>query len=80
MDNNLAQPQVPQQYFSNETTLKSENKFVAFLKKIWLGFLYYARQAWPTISRLINFIVYETLKVLRGIVKISLQQVGMFKE
>lgn len=69
------------QYFS-ETQYSSSNndKFMGRLNKFWQAFQYYARQVWPWINRLINFLVYETIKVIRGIVKIGLQQVGLFKD
>ncbi|HMS22398.1 MAG TPA: hypothetical protein PKA38_01415 [Candidatus Levybacteria bacterium] len=43
------------------------------------SFGYYLRQIWPYIYRLINFLVYETIKVIKGTVKLAIEQVGMFK-
>lgn len=68
------------QYFPEAMGTPQGNKFISFLKKVWQTFQYYARQVWPWMYRLINFIVYESLKVIKGIIKIGLQQVGMFKE
>ena len=51
-----------------------ENSFNYKLKKAWNMFLYYARQVWPWIYRLLNFIVYNTLKVLKAIVRIGMEQ------
>lgn len=43
-------------------------------KKYWSAFQYYARQVWPYIYSLINFIVYEIIKVLKGIVRMAMEQ------
>lgn len=67
------------QVFEGSDFTPSAN-FLSRLKKIWQAFQYYARQVWPYINRLLNFIAYEVLKVIRGIVKIGLKQIGMFKE
>lgn len=67
-------------YFPSEGEVSEKHRFSNRLKKIWNACEYYARQVWPWIYRLINFLVYETIKVIRGIVKIGLQQVGLFKE
>jgi hypothetical protein len=61
-----------------EKTVRSE-KITLVITKFFQSFGYYLRQVWPYIYRLINFLVYETIKVIKGIVKIAIQQVGMFK-
>ncbi len=68
-------------YFENSSSRNSQlNSFKKRLQNFWQKFQYYARKIWPWIYRLINFLVYETLKVLKAIVKIGLQQVGLMKE
>lgn len=56
-----------------------ENSLKHKLKKAWNTFQYYARQIWPWIYKLINFIVYNTIKVLKAIVSIGLEQTGLKK-
>lgn len=43
-------------------------------QNFWDGFSYKARQIWPYIYQLINFVIYEIIRVLRGIVKIAMSQ------
>lgn len=50
------------------------------LKRFWETFQYRARQVWPWVQRLINFVVYEIIKVLKAIVRIALSQIGLMKE
>jgi hypothetical protein len=66
------------QYFPEEGS--PQDSFSGKLKKYWQTFEYYARQIWPWIYRLINFLIYNTLKVLKAIVKIGLQQTGLIKD
>ena len=66
--------------FSNGQSENFGNTFSEKLKKYWEAFQYYVRQVWPFIHTFINFIVYQIIKVIKAIVKIGLQQVGMFKE
>ncbi|MBP6913662.1 MAG: hypothetical protein KBC00_03565 [Candidatus Levybacteria bacterium] len=54
-------------------------KITSLVFKSFQVLSYYLRQIWPYIYRLINFLVYETIKVIKGIIKIAIQQVGMFK-
>lgn len=82
---NTPQPEVTQStpsssYFLKEKEDFNNNSFKVKLRKYWDAFQYYARQVWPYVYRLINFLVYETIKVIRAIVRIGLQQVGLFKE
>lgn len=74
--------QQTQEYFLGELDNSSQkrNVFFAWWKKFWQAFQYYARQIWPYVNRLISFITYETIKAVKGIVKIGLQQIGMFKD
>ena len=67
-------------YFENSYKNSEINSFEKKLQRFWQGFQYYARQVWPWIYRLINFLVYNTLKVLKAIVKIGLQQIGLMKD
>lgn len=66
--------------FSNTQQDNPGNTFSGKLKKYWEVFQYYARQIWPFVHTFISFIIYQTIKVIKGIVKISLQQIGLFKE
>lgn len=75
-----AQPSNPGYFLENEFTEKKPNIFFVKLQSGWRAFQYYARQVWPYIYRLINFLTYETIKTIKGIAKIALQQVGMFKD
>jgi len=68
-----------QEYFKtnqSEFNPASSQRF----KKYWENFQYRARQVWPWVQRLINFIVYEIIKVLKAIVRIALSQIGLMKE
>lgn len=76
------QPVAPnsQEYFLNsQEKFDKKNGFLSSVKSFWRGFQYYARQVWPYVNRLITFLVYEVVTVTKGIVKIALSQVGMFK-
>ncbi len=78
----ITQPisQAPQgDYFGNP---QSEYKmsFKEKLPKYWDAFQYRARQVWPWIYRLINFIVYEIIKVLKAIIRMGLAQFGLVKD
>ncbi|MBP7832940.1 MAG: hypothetical protein KA035_04185 [Candidatus Levybacteria bacterium] len=63
---------------------KSQSEFKAVntqrFKRFWEVFQYRARQVWPWVQRLINFVVYEIIKVLKAIVRIALSQIGLMKE
>ncbi len=76
----LATPNSSPEYFTqdNQSEFKSAN--TQRLKQFWESFQYYARQVWPWVQRLINFIVYEIIKVLKAIVRIALTQIGLMKE
>lgn len=63
-----------------DSSYSKSNVFFEKLKNVWQRFVYGMRQIWPWVYRLINFFVYETIKVIKGIVKIALQQVGLFKD
>lgn len=81
MDTTSPVQQAPQEYFLGaEDKSQKKKDFYIWWKKFWQAFQYYARQVWPYINRLISFLVYETIKAVKGIVKIGLQQVGMFKD
>lgn len=71
-----------QEYFlgASDNNFQKANSFFMWWKKFWQAFQYYARQVWPYVNRLISFLTYETIKTIKGIVKIGLQQVGMFKD
>lgn len=70
----------PQNYFDGESKNELAISFQQKLKRFWENFQYYARQVWPWVNRLINFIVYEIIKVLKAIVRIALSQVGLMKD
>lgn len=70
----------PQNYFNGEGQSEFKVGFQQKLKRFWESFQYYARQVWPWVSRLINFVVYEIIKVLKAIVRIALSQVGLMKD
>lgn len=78
MDTVNSQQNTDTQYFPDRPY--PQNSFSLKLKKAWDTFQYYARQVWPWIYRLINFIVYNTLKVLKAVVRIGLTQTGLMKE
>jgi hypothetical protein len=69
--------QASPQYFPEGSYPSDSFKFK--LKKAWETFQYYARQVWPWIYKLINFIVYNTLKVIKAIVYMGLEQIGIKK-
>lgn len=56
-----------------------EDSFKYKLKKAWEIFVYHAREVWPWVYRLINFIIYNTLKVIKAIIYIGLEQIGIKK-
>ncbi|MGE5042426.1 MAG: hypothetical protein ACM3IJ_06030 [Candidatus Levyibacteriota bacterium] len=78
MDPNQNQPtQAPQSasgYFAQSEFDPNAQSTGSRFKKWWDGFQYYLRQIWPYIYSLINFIVYEIIKVLRGIVRMAMEQ------
>ncbi len=79
-DSQPAQSSDSAYFLDTQYSSDRKNPFLENVKKIWQRFVYYMRQIWPWVYRLINFLVYETIKVIKGIVKIGLQQVGLFKD
>lgn len=67
-------------YFPEDKIDYSANSFSNRIKRYYTGFLYYLDKVWPWIQRLINFLAYEIIRVLKAIVRIGLQQVGLMKE
>lgn len=65
-------------YFPSDSNY-NQSEFKSKLKRWWDTFQYRARQVWPWVYRLINFVVYEIIKVLKAIVKIAMQQIGLMK-
>lgn len=75
-----SQPLTQEYFLREQDNFQKRNAFLGWCKKSWQAFQYYARQVWPYVNRLISFLTYETIKAVKGIVKIGLQQVGMFKD
>lgn len=42
---------------------------------LWNKVQYYLKQIWPYLQQLINFFIYETIKIVRGAVKIAVEQI-----
>ncbi len=72
-------PQPTGNYFGESGKNGFSTTFKIKLKKWWDKIYYYARQVWPWVNRLINFVVYEIIKVLKAIVRIALSQIGLMK-
>lgn len=72
-------PQPAQNYFGESGENGATTTLKIKLKKWGETFYYYARQVWPWVQRLINFVVYEIIKVLKAIVRIALSQIGLMK-
>jgi len=41
----------------------------------WNKLHYYLVKVWPYIQSLLNFVIYETVKVVRGAVRIAMEQI-----
>lgn len=46
---------------------------------LWSRFQYYLREAWPWIYRAINHSIYFLISLIKGIVKIAIDQIKNFK-
>lgn len=77
--NQAVSPDSQNSYFAGENNYNRQ-EFKNKLKMWWEGFQYRARQVWPWVYRLINFIVYEIIKVLKAVVRLALQQIGLMKD
>lgn len=79
----LSQTQVPVQQGSSfgETPFQDpRNSFGGKLQRFWQALRYYFMQIWPYLRQLINFVVYQTIKVVKAVVRIGLTQTGIIKD
>ncbi len=61
-------------YFSQTQFDPTKDSGRKKIQNFWDGFMYRLRQIWPYIYQLINFLVYEIIKVLKGIVRMAMEQ------
>lgn len=64
----------------NEDFKDSRNSFGNRIQRFFQAVRYYFMQIWPYIRTLINFVVYQTIKVVKGVIKIGLTQTGLIKD
>lgn len=67
-------------FLETNSQSKQGNSFFEMLRKIWNWIAYYSRQIWPYVNQLVTFLVYETTKVVKAIIRIALEQTGLRKE
>lgn len=85
-NSNLPQTPIPSQpvqqtsSFGEAPFQDPRNSFGGKFQRIWQAVRYYAMQVWPYFQQLINFIAYQTIKVIKAIVRIGLSQTGIIKE
>lgn len=67
----------PQDFFLGGDFSKEQKSQVRkqFLAEIWQKIRYYWSIVWPYIYKLISFIAYEVVKVVRGIIHIATSQI-----
>lgn len=66
--------------FGESSFSRSGNGMKEKFQQIVQAVRYYAMQIWPYFRQLINFIIYQTIKVLKAIVRIGLSQTGIIKD
>lgn len=66
--------------FAEDSFKDPRNSFGGRLQRFWQAFRYYAMQIWPYFRQLINFLIYQTIKVVKAIVRIGLTQTGIIKD
>lgn len=74
------QPQVTSGFQSVNQGSFGKNSYGNFFVRVWQKARYVLWQIWPFIQRLVNFIVYTVIKVVKAIVRIGLTQTGLMKE
>ena len=42
---------------------------------VWNKAYYYLVKIWPYLQSLLNFVIYETVKIVRGAVRIAMEQI-----
>lgn len=66
----------PQDYFLGADQEEQKNyKRKQLFQEIWQRTQYYFSLVWPYIYRFFSFIIYEILKVTKGIVHIAVSQI-----
>lgn len=66
--------------FAGDSFKDPRNSMRSKLQKFWAAIRYYGMQIWPYFRQLINFLIYQTIKVVKAIVRIGLSQTGLIKE
>lgn len=66
--------------FAEDSFKDPRNTMQSKLQKFWAAIRYYGMQIWPYFRQLINFLIYQTIKVVKAIVRIGLSQTGLIRD
>ena len=67
---NMEQENVSKLEYQEEKDLERNAKFIS-LKEVLYRFFY---NIWPSVNRVINFFFYHTVRIIKGSIKIAMEQ------